>query len=89
MLRSRAHLACHTNATMDTAPGPYEPSSSTSALPYDDTVPYEDQVSAAPDVFEPSDSGRSLADRIGTTKVYLLSDASKSRVGKVRWQHVL
>ncbi|CDO74100.1 hypothetical protein BN946_scf185043.g150 [Trametes cinnabarina] len=59
-----------------------DPSSSTAALSYDDTIPYEDQVAAAPDAPELSEPGRSLAERIGNTKVYLLSDASKSRGGK-------
>lgn len=47
-------------------------------LSYDDTVAYEDQV--------PTDDsgGASLANRIGSTKVYLLSE-SIARVGKVRW----
>ncbi|OSC96724.1 hypothetical protein PYCCODRAFT_1481785 [Trametes coccinea BRFM310] len=67
---------------MDTSPELLDASSSGTVLSYDDTVPYEDQVAAVPDVPEPSESGRSLADRIGNTKVYLLSDASKSRGGK-------
>ncbi|KAI0643738.1 hypothetical protein C8Q79DRAFT_914375 [Trametes meyenii] len=57
-------------------------SSSTTALPYDNDVPRELGTSINTDAPEPSEGGRSLADRIGTTKVYLLSDASKSRVGK-------
>ncbi|THH20267.1 hypothetical protein EW146_g1057 [Bondarzewia mesenterica] len=44
-------------------------------LPYDDNVPYEDQLQAQP---EPP----TLADRIGRSKVYLLSESSVSRVGK-------
>ncbi|KAI0637747.1 hypothetical protein C8Q77DRAFT_1047270 [Trametes polyzona] len=68
---------------MDTLPESAEASTSGAVLSYDDTVPYQDQVAAAPDATELSnESGRSLADRIGTTKVYLLSDASKSRTGK-------
>lgn len=55
------------------------------SLPYDDVPLPEGGQASAP---ETSTSGRSLADRIGTTKVYLLSDASKSRGGKVRWQNV-
>lgn len=46
-------------------------------LSYDDTVPYEEQ------------SAPSLADRIGSTKVYLLADSVPSKLGKVRWQLVL
>ena len=48
------------------------------ALPYDNDVPYEEQLPSHP---EPT----SLADRIGRNKVYLLSETSVSRVGKVRW----
>jgi hypothetical protein len=51
-----------------------------SSLSYDDTVPYEDQLSPNDD--EPSHA--SLANRIGSTKVYLLSESSIARVGKVR-----
>lgn len=47
-------------------------------LPYDDTVAYEEQVPLS-DFDRPS-----LANRIGTTKVYLLSESSTSRLGKVR-----
>ncbi|KAI0356715.1 hypothetical protein OH77DRAFT_1423684 [Trametes cingulata] len=67
---------------MDTSPELLDASSSIPAISYDDTVPYEEQVSAATDAPETSEAGRSLAERIGSTKVYLLSDASKSRVGK-------
>jgi hypothetical protein len=49
-----------------------------STLSYDDTTPYEEQIAAS----EPSGG---LADRIGTTRVYLLSESSSSgRLGKVR-----
>jgi hypothetical protein len=52
-------------------------------LSYDDTVAYEEQLPTHP----PNDLGHaSLADRIGNTKVYLLSE---SRVGKVRWACIL
>lgn len=50
------------------------------ALSYDDSVAYEEQV--------PTDAERaaSLAKRIGTSKVYLLSESSAvARAGKVRW----
>jgi hypothetical protein len=51
-------------------------------LSYDDTVAYEEQVPTHPS----NDPGRSsLANRIGNTKVYLLSESSVARVGKVRW----
>jgi hypothetical protein len=51
---------------------------------YNDILPYDDEQvpPLAPEV-EPV-SG-SLADRIGHTKVYLLSESSAARVGKVRW----
>lgn len=52
-------------------------------LSYDDTVAYEEQVPTHPS----NDPERSsLANRIGSTKVYLLSESSVARVGKVRWQ---
>ena len=49
------------------------------AISYDDSVPYQDQILAN------DADGPQLASRIGSTKVYLLSEASTSRVGKVRW----
>ncbi len=53
-----------------------------SALSYDDDVAYEDQHPTHPS----NDPGRAaLANRIGTSKVYLLSESSTARVGKVRW----
>lgn len=53
------------------------PDAATIGLSYDDTVAYEEQLPS-------TDHERAnLADRIGTTKVYLLSESSK--VGKVRW----
>jgi len=50
-----------------------------SVLSYDDTMAYDDQV-PYPNDPEPV----SLANRIGNTKVYLLSESSAARVGKVR-----
>lgn len=82
----RARCSRHHSATMDTALEPLDTSTTAPGISYDDTVPYEHQVTAVPDALDPTEAGRSLADRIGTTKVYLLSDASKSRAGKVRWQ---
>lgn len=73
---------------MDTSPELLETGAAIPALSYDDTIPYEEQVTASADAPELSEAGRSLADRIGNTKVYLLADASKSRGGKVRRQHV-
>ena len=51
-----------------------------SALNYDDTVAYEQQIpTTEPEVVA------SLAKRIGTSKVYLLSESSAAtRAGKVR-----
>lgn len=46
-------------------------------LSYDDSVPYSDLPPVEPE--QPS-----LADRIGHTKVYLISDAIVARTGKVR-----
>jgi hypothetical protein len=54
-----------------------------STLSYDDTVPYEDQLPIQPSN-DDDPSRTSLANRIGTTKVYLLSESSIARVGKVR-----
>ncbi|KAK0467720.1 uncharacterized protein EV420DRAFT_1501035 [Desarmillaria tabescens] len=49
------------------------------ALSYDDDVAYEDQHPTHPS----NDPGRAaLANRIGTSKVYLLSESSTARVGK-------
>jgi hypothetical protein len=51
-------------------------------LSYDDDVTYEEQIPA----HTHNDSEHtSLANRIGSTKVYLLSESSVARVGKVRW----
>lgn len=52
-------------------------------LSYDDTVPYAEQVPAQS---EPAQS--TLANRIGHTKVYLISDATATRAGKVRGENV-
>lgn len=41
----------------------------TNDLSYDDTVPYQEQI--------PVNDAPQLASRIGSTKVYLLSDASR------------
>jgi hypothetical protein len=50
-----------------------------SALNYDDTVAYEQQLPSEHEV------AASLAKRIGTSKVYLLSESSAAtRAGKVR-----
>jgi hypothetical protein len=46
---------------------------------YDDVLPYDDVPPPATDGV----SG-SLVDRIGHTKVYLLSESSAAKVGKVR-----
>jgi hypothetical protein len=54
------------------------PSTEYSTLSYDDSIPYEDQLPTE----EPARA--SLANRIGSTKVYLLSESSIARVGKVR-----
>ncbi|KAI0751298.1 hypothetical protein C8Q80DRAFT_1097937 [Daedaleopsis nitida] len=59
-------------------------SSSDIALPYDDPLPAEEQITALSAQSVSSEHTRSLADRIGSTKVYLLSDASKTRGGKRR-----
>ena len=57
-------------------------------LPYGDPTQIEDGNLVLTTSLEPVDGSRSLAERIGNTKVYLLSEASKSRVGKVRGQHI-
>ncbi|PIL36714.1 hypothetical protein GSI_00403 [Ganoderma sinense ZZ0214-1] len=62
----------------------YPDDSPATVLPYDDPIQADETDLIASTSFDPSDSGRSLADRIGHTKVYLLSDASKSRSGKRR-----
>lgn len=54
-------------------------------LSYDDDIPYEEQhpTSIAND---PDRAVSGLASRIGSTKVYLLSESSNTtRVAKVRW----
>ncbi|KAH9950078.1 hypothetical protein B0H21DRAFT_687388 [Amylocystis lapponica] len=62
---------------MDTAL--HTPELSVDALPYDETIPYDEQVPAP-------DTGRSLAERLGATKVYLLSETSASRTGGVSYR---
>lgn len=58
------------------------PEDGTGALSYDDTIAYEEQTPTHPS----NDPERSsLANRIGSTKVYLLSETSVARAGKVRW----
>ena len=52
-------------------------------LPYDDVPPPENVTLQAE-----GSSSRSLANRISSTKVYLVADASKSKGGKVRVWHV-
>jgi hypothetical protein len=53
----------------------------TFTLSYDDGVVYEDQFPTHP----ANDAARSsLADRIGTAKIYLLSETTSARAGKVR-----
>ena len=72
------------HSTMDVHP---DTPDAIDTLPYDEPIKAEDEGSASASLLEPAE-GRSLADRIGHTKVYLLSDASKSRGGKVRGQYV-
>ncbi|PCH41621.1 hypothetical protein WOLCODRAFT_132039 [Wolfiporia cocos MD-104 SS10] len=63
---------------MDTNPEGIEVSGE--ALPYEETTSYEEQLPAPS---EPPLPGRSqLADRIGNTKVYLLSETTGMRLGK-------
>jgi hypothetical protein len=52
------------------------------SLSYDDTVAYEEQV---PTHVSNDPERASLANRIGNTKVYLLSESTATRAGKVRW----
>ena len=68
-----------------------DPSVTHPPLPYDDTVPYSEQVDPIlkEEATEVSLSTGALADRIGTNKVYLISDAAlATRVGKVRRNHI-
>ena len=51
-----------------------------STLSYDESIPYEEQLPSNND----EATYPSLANRIGSTKVYLLSESSVARVGKVR-----
>lgn len=64
-------------------------SESLDLLSYDDTVAYEDQVPTNTSNDDDTGGGISLANRIGNAKVYLLSESSTTRLGKVRWQHVI
>jgi hypothetical protein len=60
----------------------HDPSADAGSLSYDDTIPYA-ELPAPPST---NDAGQpSLADRIGQTKVYLISDVL-ARTGKVRAQ---
>ncbi len=73
---------------MDTSPNPpFEVNvEEVPVLSYDDTIPYDEQVPTNPQAeLEPERA--SLANRIGTTKVYLISEAVSgvARAGKVRW----
>lgn len=63
---------------MDNSPDGIAPEEHLAPLSYDDTVAYEEQL--------PTESERgSLANRIGTTKVYLLSETTvATRPSKVR-----
>jgi len=59
---------------------PYiEDNTEVSILSYDNSVAYEDQL---PPHNQPASV--SLANRIGNTKIYLLSESSVAKVGKVR-----
>ncbi|KAG5721502.1 hypothetical protein E4T56_gene13095 [Termitomyces sp. T112] len=60
--------------TSDVAPDVFD-----ATLSYDDTTPYEEQVSTHPSN-DPTPA--SLANRIGSTKLYLLSETSIARAGK-------
>ncbi|KAJ3530418.1 hypothetical protein NM688_g7710 [Phlebia brevispora] len=70
---------------MDIFPDNTAPSSSAAdvALSYDDTVPYA-ELPPQPATSETAHS--SLADRIGHTKVYLISDATATRAGKRKYE---
>ncbi|KAI6046472.1 hypothetical protein EDC04DRAFT_1476307 [Pisolithus marmoratus] len=54
----------------------------TITLSYDDSVPYEEQVSQQEPSAEPALEQAALLNRIGTTKVYLISDAVHTRTAK-------
>jgi len=66
---------------MDNSPDGVSPDLLNS-LSYDDTIAYEEQLPTNPSN-DPEQA--SLANRIGSTKVYLLAESSVNRVGKVRW----
>ncbi|CCL99161.1 uncharacterized protein FIBRA_01176 [Fibroporia radiculosa] len=63
---------------MDITPEISEP---LDALSYDETVPYDELLPTQPSA-ESSQAQASLAHRIGSTKVYLLSETTGARVGK-------
>lgn len=63
---------------MDTLPD--DTLEETITLDYDDTRPYSEQTTT----LEPEHRDSSLADRIGQTKVYLVTDTIAARTGKVR-----
>ena len=71
---------------MDNSPDGVSPdlfnSHTSEALSYDDTIPYEEQIPTEDE--KGAAAAASLAKRIGAAKVYLLSDTSVARVGKVR-----
>lgn len=69
--------------TMDNSPDGVSPDLLV-ALSYDDDIAYEEQV---PTHLANDPEHASLANRIGSSKVYLLSETSVAtgRVGKVRW----
>ena len=52
-------------------------------LSYDDNVAYEEQLSTQ---ISNEPDRLPLVNRIGRSKVYLLSESNVARVGKVRWQ---
>lgn len=54
----------------------------TISLSYDDSVPYEEQVSQQQPADEPVQPA--LLNRIGTNKVYLIADSVQTRTAKVR-----
>ena len=82
------HVALHSHTTMDNSPDTMSPdlfasyTSTSEGLSYDDTIPYEEQIPTEDE--KGAAEAASLAKRIGTAKVYLLSDTSVARVGKVR-----
>lgn len=59
-------------------------------LSYDETLPYSEQLEPTFKVVAEGSSAKgTLADRIGTNRVYLISDAAlAARAGKVRRNHI-